>query len=163
MHQTELTQSRYLPAFLRQAAILIPANPAIRILFAAIGVCFFITHMDLTGTILDYQNIPVQFQLLDKFYHLGSYGLLTFLVLHSFMKPLEHWTKAERIATAKRMVLMSLFVLAYGIFDEVSQPFVGRRFEVLDLFANCFGIASGQLTFVFVEAVGIRDKLLKKR
>ena len=38
------------------------------------------------------------------------------------------------------MLFWGALVLSYGVFDEITQPFFGRRCDVYDLLANLVGI-----------------------
>ena len=135
--------------------------PGICVLVAYLCVSFFLTHANLTGTVLDHHNFPSQLQVLDKVYHVVSYGVLIFLVLFAFTKPVAGRSERDRTVSATHLIIWCVFVVIYGIFDEATQPYFGRRFEVLDLIANVFGIATGQMLFVVAEATGWRDRLLK--
>lgn len=135
------------------------ANPALGILLGYLLVTFVLTHANLSGTVLDHKNFPGELSLIDKVYHFVSYSILTFLVLFAFTTPAEGRSEHVRLTSAKRMLMWCVFVVCYGIFDEATQPFFHRNFEVFDLLANCFGIALGQLLFVVSEATGIREKL----
>lgn len=128
------------------------------------SVTFVLTHVKLKGTILDHSNFPTEFQIVDKLYHFVAYFILMFLILFCF-SPTTPTTASRRggnrgrVGSAKRMLLWSCFIIAYGLFDELTQPFFGRRFEMLDLLANVVGISFAQAAFVAVDVLGIRRQL----
>jgi len=137
--------------------------PGIAILVVYLTVTFVLTHAPLSGTFLDHQNLPGQLKLLDKIYHFASYCGLTFLVLFAFTSVHLGRTPQARLGSARRLLQLCLLVVAYGIFDKATQPLFGRNFELLDMLANVFGIAAGQLLFVMSEATGMRRKLLRTK
>lgn len=130
-------------------------------LITYLAVTFFLTHVNISGTALDYKNFPGELGLIDKVYHFCSYGALTFMVLFAFTQPTEGSSRTIRLTSAKRMIMWCVFVFAYGLFDECTQPLFNRNFEFFDLLANLFGVAAGQLAFVVCEATGIRKKLME--
>ena len=122
---------------------------------------FILTHMSLKGTMLDHENFPSQFQIVDKIYHFCSYFVLAFLVLSFFTIPSTDKKQAVRVRSAKQKALWCAIIVIYGIFDELTQPYFGRRLEVLDLLANCVGISFAQVLFVVFEASGLRRTMWK--
>ena len=124
------------------------------LLIVALGTAFFLTHMDISGTIMDERNLPRSLRGIDKAYHFVSYSGLTFLLLFVGARPVK--TSYDLQVTARRLVLLSCVVIGYAIFDEVSQPLFNRNLEWLDLLANCVGIATGQMLFVATEMTGWR-------
>lgn len=120
---------------------------------------FFLTHVNLSGTVLDYRNLPSKLQVLDKAYHLVSYTMLSFLILFTCMRaPQRHGSPNSRRLSARRLLVLSFFMIGYACFDEFSQPYFNRNFEVLDLLANMIGIATGQLLFAASVTSGWRRK-----
>ena len=138
-------------------------NIGVAVLMVYLSITFFLTHIDLSNTMLDYRNYPSEFQIVDKIYHFTSYSIMMFLVLFAMTRPEVGGKRKDRvrIASAKRLVMWCVFVVFYGVFDECTQPYFHRSFEVLDLFANFFGIAVGQAAFVIAEASGWRRKVMK--
>ncbi len=151
-----------------------PRKPAIRIPRARnIGyvvvvsymiVTFILTHINLSGTILDHSNFPTQFQIVDKIYHFVAYCTLTFLVLFFLLEPnTDRKSKVKRAVSARTLAMWCTLILLYGVFDELTQPYFGRRLEALDLLANVVGISVGQALFVVTEATGLRDVMWKMK
>lgn len=133
------------------------------ILVGYLATTFFLTHVNLSGTVFDHKNLPSSLSLLDKCYHFVAYTILTFLVLYAFTNPKTTGRNKKRIrlTSAKRLCMWCCFIVVYGIFDECTQPFFGRNFEVFDLLANLVGIATGQMLLVLCEVTGFREKLNK--
>ncbi len=161
--QSTVKEYRITPWNIRRGIQSFRKSIGIAILMIYLSITFFLTHIDLSNTMLDYRNFPSEFQIVDKIYHFTSYSILMFLVLFAMTHPEVGGKRKDRvrIASAKRLVMWCLFVVCYGVFDECSQPMFNRSFEVLDLFANFFGIAVGQAAFVVAEASGWRRKVMK--
>ncbi len=74
---------------------------------------------------------------IDKVIHASLYAVLSFLL-------------SERLAkngSAKKHAWIVFFVLAaYGIFDELTQPYFSRTTETLDWLADICGVLAG-ITF----------------
>lgn len=145
------------------------ANPKIAMLLkrvigpgivtAYLAATFALTHVNLSGTLLDHTNYPTEFQMVDKIYHFVAYMTLTFLVLFFLTDPVKGKSNRVRAGSARKLAIWCGFLILYSIFDEVSQPWFGRRLEALDLLANVVGISFAQGFFVFTEATGFRHKL----
>jgi VanZ family protein len=82
----------------------------------------------------------------DKVAHLLSYALLAFLYL---------WARHARSRTD--ILLALLILLAYGIFDELHQPFVGRTCELADFIADGIGIGLGIGVWIIFNRFRIAD------
>lgn len=127
-------------------------------------VTFILTHINLSGTMLDHSNFPTQFQIVDKIYHFVAYCTLTFLVLFFLLEPnTDRKSKVKRAVSARTLAMWCTLILLYGVFDELTQPYFGRRLEALDLLANVVGISVGQALFVITEATGLRDVMWKMK
>jgi len=95
--------------------------------------CFVLTHLPPSSALPEAPG-------LDKVMHFGGYSLLGFLLSLYFLS--KHGSK-------KTWILRALGILAaYSVLDELTQPLVGRDFEVGDLFADSlggfFGISAGR-------------------
>ncbi|MDP6112069.1 MAG: VanZ family protein [Planctomycetota bacterium] len=69
----------------------------------------------------------------DKLAHLLAYSLLAFLYL---------WARHEDCSRTD-ILKASLILLAYGAFDELHQPIVGRTCDLADFLADGLGICTG--------------------
>lgn len=131
------------------------------LLFVYMTSTFILTHIKLKGTLLDHHNFPSDFQIVDKLYHFVAYFGLTFLVLFCLTKhPKKKPNAVVRVESARTMMMWCFFIVLYGLIDELTQPYFGRRFELLDLLANIVGISFAQAAFVMSEATGVRRRLL---
>ena len=86
---------------------------------------FASTHLPdtaVSGPVFDY----------DKLAHAGAYGILTTLILVS-------WRRAGGAPGLGGRLLVASIVLAYGVVDELTQPFVGRQCELADWLADALG------------------------
>lgn len=81
--------------------------------------CFAATHLPL------HQGGPM-LPHLDKVVHFGMYGILGFLMA-------LHWPM--------RKVLT--IVTVYAVFDELTQPFVGRDCDIIDFLCDILGAGAG--------------------
>ena len=79
----------------------------------------------------------------DKLVHVFIYGILAFLLTVAFTK--------RGIVGLKRSIFVILIGLAYSVFDEWHQPFVGRTCSILDIIANFIGIGLVTLVSLFVK------------
>jgi len=86
----------------------------------------------------------------DKWEHVGAYGTLCLLlaVRQTFVPPVN-WKILCRIAC---------FVALYGVFDELTQPFVGRHADIADWFADILGSALGLAVFAIARAFFVRRR-----
>ena len=84
------------------------------------GLCFLLTH-------LPPSSVPSAVSSIDKLAHGGGYFVLGLLL---FCK-LQRW-----------LLTLSL-LFAYSVFDELTQPLIGRSFEWVDLLADGLGGAAG--------------------
>lgn len=73
----------------------------------------------------------------DKLLHSCAYGGLAFLLILAIG---SRWT-----ITFRQLVFLWLLVAGYGVFDEVTQPLVGRHADLVDWVADIFGAAIGLL------------------
>ena len=73
----------------------------------------------------------------DKLIHCCAYGGLAFLLILAI--------GSRRSITFRQFVFVWLFVAGYGVFDEVTQPLVGRHADLVDWVADIFGAAIGLL------------------
>lgn len=98
-----------------------------------------------TGTHLPKIPKPLDTSLPDKTLHYAAFAGLGFLL-------------ASRRATTGRIrwrdaALLLGIMAAYGIFDELTQPFFGRTADPFDWFADLIGGTSGLLLFLAAEFV----------
>ena len=73
----------------------------------------------------------------DKLIHCCAYGGLAFLLILAI--------GSRRSVTFRQLIFVWLFVAGYGVFDEVTQPLVGRHADFVDWVADIFGAAIGLL------------------
>ena len=73
----------------------------------------------------------------DKLIHCCAYGGLAFLLILAI--------GSRRSVTFRQLIFVWLFVAGYGVFDEVTQPLVGRHADLVDWVADIFGAAIGLL------------------
>ena len=74
---------------------------------------------------------------LDKLAHFACYALLAWLILLLL---------SRRMRLPAAIVLTLAVAAAYGVVDELTQPFIGRTADRWDYVANLAGIAMGVLT-----------------
>jgi VanZ family protein len=79
----------------------------------------------------------------DKWQHSLAYTGLGFLV--------GAWWATRRPFTWRVPVLLWALILAYGAFDEITQPIVGRTADILDWRSDAIGAATGLLLFAIVN------------
>ncbi len=71
----------------------------------------------------------------DKLLHFCAYGGLAVLLLS--------WRITRGRVSLRQLLLFWLMIGAYGIFDEVTQPLVGRDSDIKDWLADLTGAAIG--------------------
>lgn len=71
----------------------------------------------------------------DKLLHFCAYGGLAVLLLS--------WRITRGRVSMRQLLVLWLMIGAYGIFDEVTQPLVGRDSDVKDWLADLTGAAIG--------------------
>jgi VanZ family protein len=71
----------------------------------------------------------------DKLLHFCAYGGLAVLLLS--------WRITRGRVSMRQLLLFWLMIGAYGIFDEVTQPLVGRDCDIKDWLADLIGAAIG--------------------
>ena len=109
---------------------------------------WLILAVTFTATVILCTHIPQEFMPsklqksgLDKFQHIVAYGIITFLFVLSLKISLS----------LPSALLFFFFILAISIFDEVTQPLVGRQASITDLVADVTGIAAALLLSVAVK------------
>jgi len=80
----------------------------------------------------------------DKVVHASIYGILALLLAVALTK--------RGIEGFKRAALIVVIGLAYSIFDELHQPFVGRTCSIYDIVANSIGILLVAVGSLFVKS-----------
>lgn len=90
-----------------------------------------------------YLKPPIRFPNADKFYHLGEYLLLGWLLARAFRVSLR----------VPYPVMAAMMALAFGVLvgasDEFFQSFVpGRTCDIFDLLADTAGLVLAQMLFV---------------
>ncbi len=73
----------------------------------------------------------------DKLLHCCAYGGLAFLLILAI--------GSRQPITFRQLVFVWFLVAGYGVFDEVTQPLVGRHADLVDWVADIFGAAIGLL------------------
>ena len=92
----------------------------------------------------------------DKLVHVLLYLVLG-LVFSNFL-----YTLKPELPAIKSGLITCLFILLYGLSDEIHQIFVPRRnFSLLDLLADVVGGTAGWLLFLFLIQFG--RNLVKSR
>ncbi len=71
----------------------------------------------------------------DKLWHLVAYALLAIFFYSTDV--------AVRPRASKRLLPLLGFLLAFAVFDEITQPLFGRNTEFMDLVFDFFGAACG--------------------
>jgi len=71
----------------------------------------------------------------DKVLHFVAYGGLAVLLLG--------WRASRRAPTLQTVVMLWVLIAVYGLFDELTQPLVGRHCDVGDWFADIIGAGIG--------------------
>ena len=76
----------------------------------------------------------------DKVIHLVAYGVLAWLLAWCVYA-------GEKKPTASGLLGLFAIVMAYGYFDECTQPPVGRTYDLYDLAADAIGAAIALTAF----------------
>lgn len=71
----------------------------------------------------------------DKVLHFVAYGGLAVLLLG--------WRASRRVPTLQTVVMLWVLIAVYGLFDEVTQPLVGRHCDFGDWIADITGAGLG--------------------
>lgn len=71
----------------------------------------------------------------DKLLHFVAYGGLAVLLLG--------WRASRRVPTLQTVVMLWVLIAVYGLFDETTQPLVGRHCDFWDWIADIIGSAIG--------------------
>ena len=92
----------------------------------------------LTATSLPANDIPT-LGINDKFYHLGAYTILSFLLNLALI-----YQRKSKLLFEKAGITTIIIASLYGAFDEVHQIFIPGRFaEILDWTADAIGACLG--------------------
>jgi VanZ family protein len=70
----------------------------------------------------------------DKVVHISLFAVLGFLLCHRVSRKRSY---------KKKLGIVLVVLAAYGAFDELTQPFVGRTAEILDWVADIIGAYIG--------------------
>lgn len=85
------------------------------------------------GTHSEARDVPSGIWSYDKLLHAGAYFGLTTLVLIAARR-------FGSLSTWRTYVKAAALALAYGAFDEITQPLVGRQCELFDWLADAAGV-----------------------
>lgn len=90
---------------------------------------------------------------IDKGIQFLAYSVFTVIVGLAFVPMPEDPAETISDLTFNRLFLVSLAVGLFAVFDEGTQPFFGRHFEIADCVANVLGIAFGLVGFLLLNEV----------
>lgn len=160
-HERQLTLNGVLPPACdhsRRLRDIVRIAPGMLLLGGYLVTTFVLTHIDLSGTSLSFYSSSPSWFPIDKLYHITAYGGLTLVVLCAFAQ--LSLRQGGRVALGTRLKLCAL-VMAYGILDECTQPFVGRNLELFDMLANLVGITCGSLLFAAAESTRLHPRIAR--
>ena len=115
----------------------IQKTPALLVLFFAILFWGYATALFI-GTHLPPKHVS-GLGANDKFLHLGAYLGLAFLFLN--------WQESKRNITISSALFAVFYLSLFGLFDEWTQPLVGRSAEWYDWLADAGGVCLGAVLF----------------
>lgn len=129
-----------------------------RLLYCATGfylmLLITLTHLPLDYVVTDTIQRQTRIYWMDKVVHGILYtGLTTLLFL--CVKPVEYDDRTgDLIILPGQIFILSVNVVLLAVLDEVTQPFFGRSFEVLDLAADIAAIFPGASVFLMIQLMG---------
>ncbi|WP_153558765.1 VanZ family protein [Roseimaritima sediminicola] len=97
-----------------------------------------------TGTHLPSVPMP-QVQHLDKVQHFVAFAGLAFLLAWAI--------PAHQRDPRTKMIFAFLVAICYGLFDELTQQFVGRHTDMMDFAADCGGALMGVLIYRLAKRI----------
>jgi VanZ family protein len=90
-------------------------------------------------------KVVYQAQVSDKTLHFVAYILLGFLLWFSLNPDTKvNWRKPSAW-------LVFFVIILYGIFDEVTQGYVGRSCDIMDFLYDVIGVVAGLILFSFLS------------
>lgn len=122
---------------------------------------FTLTHMPLDGVkSTEWMGHGLMFWL-NKVLQCGLYaGLAALLGCAMFPLSRDPVKTIENISGLRVMIFLAL-VAGIAIFDELTQPFFGRKYELMDVIANIGGVIPGFCLFLVLNE--LRHQLLGDR
>lgn len=132
---------------------------ALSLLAAVVLISFALTHVPLQGTPLDAANAPREIEIFKTIFHVVAYATMTFLTLLAILPATVDCDDRSLNESARASVVIFAAVCAYAMLDEITQPFCGRRFEVIDVLANLVGCVSGHIAYLIADGLNLRDRL----
>ena len=90
---------------------------------------------------------------IDKAIQFLAYSVFTVIVGLGFVPMPEDPAETISEHTFNRLLYVALAVGLFAVFDEGTQPFFGRNFEIADCVANVLGIAFGLVGFLLLNEV----------
>jgi VanZ family protein len=106
-----------------------------------LAVTFTVTVLILTHIPQKFMPSQMQERGVDKLLHVLAYGAITLLLIFSVKSP-----------PSINLALKILFVLsAIGIFDEITQPLVGRQSSLTDFMTDVTGVIVVLLVFILYK------------
>jgi VanZ family protein len=118
-----------------------------RALLVYVAILIVATHMPEEPDFVEDLALPG----MDKLIHVAIYCGLSFLL--AFLLSCRSADRRARGAlSAAHYVAIALFVASFAAFDEFTQPWTGRRRDLLDWLADLIGLAVGLLLFTAYQA-----------
>jgi VanZ family protein len=77
----------------------------------------------------------------DKYVHTFAYAVLAFLLVWALSSNRLNWIP---------FAVTAVVVAVYGVFDEISQAYVGRSADIVDWYFDCLGTVIGLAAFAMV-------------
>lgn len=114
------------------------AKPTFNIKWLTIAILFTAVVILLTHIPHDVMPERLQVSGLDKIEHIVAYGAITFLFVLSLR------ARPSLLSAA----VLFFAILALGVIDELTQPFVNRTASLADWLANVTGIVIVLLSFI---------------
>lgn len=86
-------------------------------------------------------NVDLGVKFVDKFAHIVEYGILGYLLMRAI-------SSTKRLSLKTSFLFIILFILVYGVCDEMYQSFIpGRNPSLSDLIFDLIGGAFGGILF----------------
>ena len=128
-----------------------------RLLYAATAfytmMLLTLTHLPLDHVVTESMHEQARTLSMDKIAQTLLYTFLTLSLLLCFQPVCHDERTGDLIILPYRLLTVAIMLMLIGVSDEITQPWFGRNFELMDLAADAAAIFPGTCLFLLSHIV----------